>query len=82
MTKQRIYPLFGEVISPAEEWLIREVHAFMPITKKDPRRVVKRRLLGVAKSLGLYPIPNWWLVRERLLEATRPDYSKDMEIPF
>lgn len=64
--KMRAYTIEGEVVSPAEEWLLSCMSTFLPIRKNDIKRGYKRKLLGIARSLDLYPIPDWWHVRQRI----------------
>lgn len=69
--EKRFYRDIGETISPGEEYLL------MALSNQDvavvkgshPSRKTLRRLIGAARSLGLYPIPQWWIVRERLKES-------------
>lgn len=66
-TSLRNYRIEGEEVCPAEDWLIAAIYKFDPVKKGDERRGVKLRMIEHAKVLGLYPIPDWWMVRNRIL---------------
>lgn len=65
----RAYLIEGEVVSPAEEQLLDWLSANTPIKRRDTSRKKKRAIVGLARSLGLYPIPDWYLVRTRIFES-------------
>jgi hypothetical protein len=69
-TGERNYRTSDEALCPAEDWLMRKV---LDIEKLQPsyRSSKDRRLLIHAKVLGLHPVPSWWKVKNRLIEATR-----------
>lgn len=68
-TKERNYLIDGEELTPAEDWLLVSLNILLPIKRNDKNRATKRKLIGIAKCLGLYPIPDWWAVREKILGA-------------
>jgi hypothetical protein len=65
----RTYTVEGEVMPPSHEWLLRILEAIDPVKREDKRRGLKRHLIRIAKTLDLYPIPDWWLVRKKILES-------------
>lgn len=71
-TDLRNYRIGDEMVSPAEDWLISTIYRFDPVKPDDSDRGLKLRLIEHAKILGHYPIPDWWLVKNRLTQARGP----------
>ncbi len=51
---------------PREHCLLRWLDANTPIKRNHVTRKEKRKIVGLARSLGLYPIPEWWPVFKRI----------------
>lgn len=66
-TTDRAYLIAGETITPAEVWLLDALYMFRDVKRSDRHHRIKRKLIGHARSLGLYPIPDWYLVRKRII---------------
>jgi len=80
-TKERAYRVNDEAVSPAEILLLEWLSVNTPIKRHDTSRKQKRAIIGLARSLGLYPIPDWWLVFKRF-QGKKENNWKDVGQSF
>ena len=78
MTDLRTYKVGNEEIAPAEDVLLKTIMFESRRAKIEEeefgiavrsRRTRLHNLKLIAKTLDLWPIPNWWIVKQRLLGA-------------
>lgn len=70
---QRNFTEGDEAVCPAEVWVLEFLEAFESwgkthpnFRKGNPGYQQIRKLIGIARSLGHYPIPAWWKVSGRM----------------
>lgn len=70
-TDERREKIEDEEFSPAEYWLLDKLDEIDFIKTRVKDYPNHKRLKGIGKALGLYPIPDWYRVRQEVLGVER-----------
>lgn len=73
-TKERNFLVGDEEISPAEVWLLEKLESVSHPNSSSTREY-RRKFVSLGLRLGLFPIPEWWKVRQRVLRKSVEPYQ-------